>query len=218
MSANFLDALDSLVAEKHLLKHPFYVLWTEGRLTRENLREYAVSYYPHVAAFPRYVSGVHSNCEDAVLRSELLENLIEEERGADNHPELWTRFCEGLGLTREQIAAAAPLPGTGALLETFFGLTRRHWTEGLAALYAYESQVPEVAQTKLEGLARFYGVSDARATAFFEVHRTADRWHREVSERILEKHVPPEREESVVAAASSAAGALHGFLDSFVTA
>ncbi|HEY6051955.1 MAG TPA: hypothetical protein VIZ58_11940, partial [Thermoanaerobaculia bacterium] len=50
MTADFLDALDSLVAEKHLLKHPFYVLWTEGRLSRENLREYAVSYYPHVAA------------------------------------------------------------------------------------------------------------------------------------------------------------------------
>ena len=48
----FLAKLDALVAEKHLLKHPFYVLWTQGKLTRENLREYAISYYPHVADFP----------------------------------------------------------------------------------------------------------------------------------------------------------------------
>ncbi len=77
----FLEALDELVAAKHLLKHPFYKLWSEGKLTRTNLREYAISYYPQVAAFPRYVSGVHSGCEDSALRQELLENLIEEERG-----------------------------------------------------------------------------------------------------------------------------------------
>ena len=56
----FLTALDALIAENHLLKHPFYQLWSQGKLTRENLREYAISYYPHVAAFPTYVSGVHS--------------------------------------------------------------------------------------------------------------------------------------------------------------
>jgi pyrroloquinoline-quinone synthase len=213
-----LNRVREVIEKKALLQHPFYLKWNQGRLERDTLQAYAAQYAHHVAAFPRYVSGVHSRCEDPEVRQQLLENLIEEERGPDNHPELWTRFCEGLGLTRAQVAHAAPLPETGALLETFFGLTRRHWTEGLAALYAYESQVPEVAQTKLEGLARFYGVSDARATAFFEVHRTADRWHREVSEEILTKHVPPEREESVIAAASSAASALHGFLDAFVSA
>ena len=35
----FLVALDALIAEKHLLKHPFYQLWSQGRLTTENLRE-----------------------------------------------------------------------------------------------------------------------------------------------------------------------------------
>ena len=83
-SEAFLDAMDSLVAQKHLLNHPFYRMWNAGNLSRENLREYAISYYPHVAAFPRYVSGVHAGCESAEVRQELLENLIEEERGAEN--------------------------------------------------------------------------------------------------------------------------------------
>ena len=93
----FLTALDALIAEKHLLKHPFYQLWSQGKLSQENLREYAISYYPHVAAFPTYVSGVHSGCEDAALRQELLENLIEEERGEQNHPALWRNFADGVG-------------------------------------------------------------------------------------------------------------------------
>jgi pyrroloquinoline-quinone synthase len=213
-----LTRIREAIEEKALLRHPFYLKWNEGRLERETLQAYAAQYAHHVAAFPRYVSGVHSRCEVSEVRQSLLENLIEEERGPENHPELWLRFCEGLGLTRQQVADAAPHPGTGTLLETFFGLTRQHWTEGLAALYTYESQVPEVAQTKLEGLARFYGVSDARSVAFFDVHRTADRWHREVAERILERQVPPDRETQVVAAARNAAGALYGFLDGFATA
>src|SRR5438105_2959045 len=75
----FLTALDQLIAEKHLLKHPFYRMWSEGRLTLENLREYAISYSPHVAVLPSYAAGVHSGCDEPARRRELLENLMEEE-------------------------------------------------------------------------------------------------------------------------------------------
>ncbi len=106
----FLEKLDRLVAEKHLLRHPFYLLWNEGKLTKEHLREYAISYYPHVAAFPRYVSGVHSNCADASLHQELLENLIEEERGSDNHLALWRRFAAALGAAEGDLAPRRARP------------------------------------------------------------------------------------------------------------
>src|SRR5215475_6473484 len=134
-SNEFLEALDRLVAEKHLLKHPFYVMWTQGRLTRENIREYAISYYPHVAAFPRYVSGVHSGCEDAVLRQELLENLIEEERGEQNHPALWRRFAAAVGAGESDLAVGARTPEVGDAIREFSEATRSgSVAEGLAAL------------------------------------------------------------------------------------
>ena len=58
-------------------------------------------------------------------------------------------------------------------------------TEGLAALYAYESQIPEVSKTKREGLAAFYGIADEDATRFFSVHEEADVWHRQVEREAL---------------------------------
>ncbi|HEY6146536.1 MAG TPA: CADD family putative folate metabolism protein [Thermoanaerobaculia bacterium] len=215
MTADFLDALDSLVAEKHLLKHPFYVLWTEGRLSRENLREYAVSYYPHVAAFPRYVSGVHSNCEDAVLRQQLLENLIEEERGEANHPDLWRRFAGALGAESESLAPAARTPEVAALIESFLETTRRgSVAEGLAALYAYESQIPEIARTKREGLAAFYGITDPEAVRFFTVHEEADVWHRQVEREALGRAAASEGDrEMALAAATRCLDALNRALD-----
>ncbi len=200
----FLKTLDDLVAEKHLLKHPFYRLWNEGKLTRENLREYAVSYYPQVAAFPRYVSGVHSGCEDAALRQQLLENLIEEERGGENHPALWRRFAAALGAAEENLDPHPRTPEVARAIAEFSGATRTGSTaEGLAALYAYESQIPEIAKTKREGLKAFYGIEEGDATRFFSVHEEADVWHRRVEREALGRVAATEagRERALDAAA-----------------
>ena len=211
----FLARLDALVAEKHLLKHPFYVLWNEGKLSREDLRQYAVSYYPQVANFPRYVSGVHASCEDPALRQELLENLIEEERGAENHPALWRRFAASLGAASPDLASAPRTPEVAAAVEEFLASTGSgSVAEGLAALYAYESQIPEIAKTKREGLAAFYGISDAAATKFFTVHEEADVWHRHVEREALGRvAASPADRERALAAAGRCLDALNRALD-----
>ncbi len=211
----FLTALDALIAEKHLLKHPFYQLWSQGRLTREHLREYAISYYPHVAAFPTYVSGVHAGCDDAGLRQDLLENLIEEERGPENHPALWRRFAEALGAEESDLATAPRTPEVARTIAEFRRATREGSTaEGLAALYAYESQIPEVSKTKREGLAAFYGIAEGDATKFFSVHEHADVWHRQVEREALGRVADtPEAREEALAAARRCCDALNGALD-----
>jgi pyrroloquinoline-quinone synthase len=214
-SEQFLAALDALVAERHLLKHRFYVLWTEGRLTREQLREYAISYYPHVAAFPTYVSAVHSGCEDAGLRQQLLENLIEEERGAENHPALWRRFAVSLGAAETDLASAPRTAEVAEAIAEFRRATRGgSVAEGLAALYAYESQIPEVARSKREGLRDFYGLEDPDAVRFFTVHEAADVWHRQVEREALGSlAATPEERARALAAAGRCLNALNRALD-----
>jgi pyrroloquinoline-quinone synthase len=211
----FLTALDALIAENHLLKHPFYQLWSQGKLTRENLREYAISYYPHVAAFPTYVSGVHSGCEDSVLRQALLENLIEEERGAENHPALWRRFAAALGASPSDLSSMPRTREVADAIAEFRHSTRDgSVAEGLAALYAYESQIPEVSKTKREGLAAFYGIVDEEATRFFSVHEEADVWHRLVEREALGYVADtPQAREEALAAARRCCAALNRALD-----
>ena len=210
----FLTALDNVIAEKHLLKHPFYQLWSQGKLSLGNLREYAISYYPHVAAFPTYVSGVHSGCEDAALRQELLENLIEEERGAENHPALWRRFATALGAAETELSATPRTPEVADTIAEFRRSTRGSVAEGLAALYAYESQIPEVSKTKREGLAAFYGIEGDDATRFFSVHEEADVWHRQVEREALGRVAgTPEEREAALEAARRCCDALNRALD-----
>ena len=211
----FLTKLDALVAEKHLLKHRFYCLWSEGKLTKDHIREYAISYYPHVAAFPTYVSGVHSHCEDAALRQELLENLIEEERGEQNHPFLWRRFAASVGAAESDLSSAPRTPEIAETIAEFRRSTRGGSVpEGLAALYAYESQIPEISKTKREGLAAFYGIAEPEAVRFFTVHEEADVWHRQVEREALGRVAEtPEEREKALAAADRCLTALNGALD-----
>jgi pyrroloquinoline-quinone synthase len=144
-----------------------------------------------------------------------LENLIEEERGEENHPELWLRFAEALGVTREDVRAAELLPSTKESVRSFQSLTQSaDYREGLAALLAYESQIPEVAQTKREGLKNFYGIEDERAVAFFRVHESIDILHQQVEMQILEEQCQsPADQDRAIASARNAAKALWSFLD-----
>ena len=205
--------IDALVERKHLLKHPFYTAWTNGTLPMEALRGYAGQYYRHVLSFPTYLSAVHSETPDLETRQYLLENLIDEERGAENHPELWLRFAEGIGCRREDVRAAAPLPETAACDETFRRVASSGVAAGLAALYAYESMVPAVAESKIDGLKRHYGIDDEATLRFFTVHLEVDEWHADVARDLLERTAPADRRTAAVQAASEGLDALWGLLD-----
>jgi len=215
MSGRIIARLDAMVEEQSLLKHPFYQAWTAGELSRERLREYAVQYYPHVAAFPRYLSAIHSRCADLETRHAILENLIEEERGSENHPELWLRFAEGLGVARERVLAAAPIAAARDLVGTYQELCGAGpLAAGLAALYVYEAQIPAVAAAKIDGLGRFYGITDDRAVEFFRVHQQADVYHARTGAGLIERHSPaaPARS-AALEAGRRALGALWAMLD-----
>jgi pyrroloquinoline-quinone synthase len=219
-SAEFESKLRDAVMQYSMLKHPFYVAWTEGKLTKSVLAEYAKQYYAHVRAFPTYVSAVHSRCEDLSIRQQLLENLIEEERGEENHPELWLRFAEGLGVARENVTAAELLSSTKDSVRRLQSLTQSEdFREGLAALLAYESQIPDVAQTKREGLKSFYDLEDERAVSFFRVHESIDILHQQVEMQILKEQCQsPAGQERAIASAKESAKALWNFLDGVAAA
>jgi len=178
------ERLELLLEEYDLLHHPFYEAWSAGELTQTDLREYAAEYYHHVAAFPTYLSALHSQLPDGALRRTVLRNLYDEEIDGVPHSELWLDFAEGVGANRESIKARTPLPHVRELILTFRNLMGSP-ASGLAACYAYESQVPRIAREKARTLRVHYG-ADARTCRYFELHRLVDRHHSNVWKRELE--------------------------------
>src|SRR4029077_17454433 len=145
-----LNQIDNDIAEKHLLKHPFYLAWARGELSKEGLTDLSKPYYHHVAAFPTYLSAVHAKCEDQPARKQILSNLIDEEAGSPNHPELWKQFANALGVKNVDLEKIAKQPETKNLIRTFrLACGDKSTAEGLAALYAYESQIPAICESKI---------------------------------------------------------------------
>ena len=108
-------------------------------------------YYQQVKAFPRYLGSVYANCEDMDMRRLVLQNIVEEDLGEENHPELWLRFAEGLGITRESVQQAELLPETRQAVDCLKSLSRSDCcAAAMASIYAYEAMVPEVAETKMQ--------------------------------------------------------------------
>ena len=70
-SSDVVQAIDSLIEERKILKHPFYVAWECGELTRDDLAVYARIYYPHVAEFPCHLEAVRAGCSDVVIKDTL---------------------------------------------------------------------------------------------------------------------------------------------------
>lgn len=211
-NAELVRKLDAAIAERNLLKHPFYQDWQAGKLSREALQLYAAQYYKHVDAFPGHLRVLAARTEGP-LQSLIRENLAEEENSAAPHPKLWRDFAAAVGVCEDDITCCPALPGTKAVVQTFREICGdRSVAEAVAALYAYESQVPEIATTKMEGLTKYYGVNAPRGLAYFAVHEETDKLHRAAWREWLEEHAEGDEEE-ILKTTNEALDALWGALD-----
>ena len=192
----FSKKLNKKLDQYHLLNHPFYKSWNEGKLNREIIKDYAEQYYQHVKAFPRYISATHSICEDIEKRKILLENLQDEENPNADHPKLWKNFALAMGADPDKIENVKREWFTNDMIENFFYQARKSYAEGLASLYTYERQIPEIAETKIRGLKNFYGVTSKEGLEFFEAHKAADVIHRKECEKLLDALTEEEKDKA----------------------
>lgn len=220
-STEFFAQLEARIAKYDLLRHPFYQAWSAGRLTRNDLCDYAQNYYHHVEAFPSYLAAFGLRLEDGELRRAVLANLSDE-KGVDErkgtasvpHSELWLDFAEGMGSSRN-LEWHTSIPEIRQLIGHFHTVASEATPEeALAAFYAYESQVPRIAQEKERGLRQMYG-SDDKTCAYFALHATADVYHSQVWRKQLEKRIAshPETANAALDAAENAARMLWKTLD-----
>jgi pyrroloquinoline-quinone synthase len=192
--------------------HPLWFKIQEGRLGRQGLQGFAKQFFLQVVEFPRAVSALHSRCADLVERRKLAESVYEEETGklsgSKAHPELFLDFAAGVGLGREEVLGAEPLPSTAALVHWFEYSTKiLPFLEGVAAInLAAEGQVVGAFGPFARGLRKHYGLSGTEV-AFWDVHELADAEHSDVGDHIVVKHATTgERQEGIRRAVRTSLG------------
>ena len=178
---NIIKKIDEMIEERSLLKHPFYQMWSDGKLTKESLAGYSKEYFQLVKAVPAFMTPIIEKAPDAVV-GELVENQQEE----SDHIKPWIAFAGELGISEDELISYSGTTKTqkavsdlNQLMDTFDG--------GACAMYAFEKEIPKISQTKLEGLAEFYGMTSNEATEYFKLHTEADIRHAASWRNILEK-------------------------------
>src|SRR5260370_38846728 len=105
----------------------------------------------------------------------MLKNVEDGETRSGNNPEPWKKFSDGLGVEDGDLARTEKQPETKKLIDTFRSVCGQGSTaEGLGALYAYESQIPSICESKIDGLKKHYGFTRPEHYEYFTVHIEAD--------------------------------------------
>jgi pyrroloquinoline-quinone synthase len=186
----------------NVLEHPFYVRWSEGALSREELARYSGQYRHATAAIARLSSAVAESAPDDE-RAELRRHAEEEEA----HIALWDGFVEAVGGE----VAAVPTAETQECVDAWTASDGR--LTQLVRLYAIESSQPAISATKREGLAAHYGIDDRPGNEYFRVHEHADVEHAAEGRSLIEAHLADADPDELVAAAESAFRANWRLLD-----
>ncbi|MDQ3836739.1 MAG: iron-containing redox enzyme family protein [Thermoproteota archaeon] len=203
---NIVQRIDSEIERYSLLKHTFYKMWSEGKLTIDHLKGYSREYFQLVKIVPKFVENIAKSNSDLTI----LENNAREE---GEHVELWVRFANALGVSRSDLLNYKGSEKTKVAVDKLMGLSSLTLEEAAAAMYAYEMELPKISRSKIDGLTKFYGMDSEDATKYFETHEEADIRHAQVWRDILER-VPVERQGAIFNAAIKSLQAQNMLLDS----
>jgi pyrroloquinoline-quinone synthase len=204
-----IERIDYEIEKHSLLKHVFYQMWSEGKLTINHLQGYSKEYFQLVKVVPKFVENIFNVIVDPSLKRAVGQNLKEE----SEHIEPWIMFSTAMGVQRNDLASYKGENETNMAVSTLSQLTERSLEEAVAAMYAYEKELPKISKSKIDGLKKFYGVQSNEATKYLEIHEEVDLRHSEVWKNIL-KTIPEDKQECALNAAISSLEAQNKLLDS----
>lgn len=183
---DFVGALLEAARPAPIETHPFVAAMREGALSRDTIRDYAVTIAAIGGAFPYRIASVLAICDHREIRRSLISNLLEEEGVVDytpgqhvavdparRHGEMGRRFARAAGATDAEVDAVSPRPAR------WFGEAVRNgnWL-GAFAYFAVgqEANVPGTFRLILDPLMEHYGFA-REDLQFLTEHFEADERH-----------------------------------------
>ena len=184
------------------------------KVTPERARLYLSQLGIYVRQRRNYWPQVAANCPEFDAKQRILaheyEELVEDEHSAVGHLDLVVRQGREVGLGEQELLKAEPLPTTKAAIYGWWWIARhRPWQEALAASTIAEWTNDDRLLGGIGGgnctrLAKSW----ARDLGFrpeqmpnFVAHSKADVKHSDMFLDVMEKYVPPENEQGVLATA-----------------
>jgi pyrroloquinoline-quinone synthase len=217
VQSSFVLRIDQEIERKSLLKHAFYQQWSKGELRLNHLQGYSKEYFQLVKSIPGFVGNIITNTSLSYASyvandsfKDMLNNSMQEE---SDHVQPWVDFATSLGVPKNVLLDYPGSDKTNKAIEDMRKVTQRSVSQGAAAMYAYEKELPKISNTKIEGLRNFYGLTDKKCLNYFDIHREIDIKHAAIwREALLSIDSKAEQGEALLASKSSLA-CLNSILD-----
>ena len=140
----------------------------------------------------------------------MIQSILAEER---EHVEPWVRFATSLNVSPQELDQYPGESQTRKAISDLSLISKSSFEEGVAALYAFEKELPKISETKSSGLKQFYNIFDDDSHRYFEIHKEADIYHARVWENILNE-CSEDMHEKVMKAVKISLAAQNSLLDS----
>jgi pyrroloquinoline-quinone synthase len=193
--SGFHDQLVAARDKQHSKDHPFFQLWSRGKLTKDQTALYCIQHYHYVGDYLNWMAYEASQIPRRDVKAYLFENLGDEENPEDRHLDMLKDYVAASGVDPGSVEASAVLPGTEALQNWGWRLVyQTPWQAALAGMFiGLESQFLDICKKIVPALHAHYGYRPgAREIRFFEEHVIADEIHGSKGFAIVEKYCDTE--------------------------
>lgn len=200
----FVDRLLDVGARKYHDKHPFHALMNAGRLTRAQLKLWAINRFYYQRTIPRKDAAILSNMPDPAVRRRWLLRIVDHDGRAEGEGGLegWLRLVEAVGGTREEaLDERNVLPGVRFAVDAYLTFCRtRPWIEAVASSLT-ELFAPKLHTVRLAAFPEHYPWVDPEGLAYFRSRLTQARNDVEHGLELVTRHcTTAELEDRAVAA------------------
>lgn len=178
------------IEQRSLLKHPFYKTWTEGNLTTSHLKGYSKEYFQLVKSIPNFVQNIYDkkaidDIEQEYFHSNYLGSIKQIQQEENDHISMWINFALELGVDKNELLEYKGTDDVNRAISNLNKLSCSSLFNAASMMYSLEKEIPKISTTKLEGLEKFYGITNLNAKNYFKIHQKVDIEHTRVWHDIL---------------------------------
>lgn len=166
-------ALRDIGARRYHNLHPFHLLLHQGRLTRDQVRAWALNRYYYQAMIPVKDATIVARMEDPALRRVWRQRIVDHDGEAegDGGIERWLKLTHSLGFPDPYvISTRGILPATRFAVEAYVHFVReRSLLEAIASSLT-ELFAPAIISERITGMLGSYDFVSRETLAYFD-HR-----------------------------------------------
>jgi coenzyme PQQ biosynthesis protein C len=156
-------------------KHPFHKLMNAGKLTKPQLKAWAINRYYYQSMIPVKDSVILSRMEDAALRRIWRQRILDHDGDSDDKGGIarWLALTDGLGIDRSFVTSGQGiLPATRFAVDAYVNFVRVKPMLQAIASSLTEMFSPQTIGERVSGMLAHYDFLNASILAYFDKRLT----------------------------------------------